>query len=84
MHKEEQLSFRNVVTFNLDEYYPMQPTARQSYVRFMHEYLFDHVDILAENIHIPDGTISMENVESYCQQYEKLISNLTVISSIGP
>lgn len=74
MHKEEGLSFRNVVTFNLDEYYPMPREAQQSYWRFMHEYLFDHVDILPENIHIPDGTIPMEKVADYCEQYEKLIS----------
>lgn len=73
MHKEENLSFSNVVTFNLDEYYPMQPDAQQSYVRFMKEYLFDHVDILPENIHIPDGTLSMEEVGKYCEQYEKKI-----------
>lgn len=73
MHKEEGLSFRNVVTFNLDEYYPMPREAQQSYWRFMHEYLFDHVDILPENIHIPDGTIPMEKVADYCEQYEKLI-----------
>lgn len=73
MHKEEGLSFKNVITFNLDEYYPMQRMARQSYWRFMHEYLFDHVDIPAENIHIPDGTVQMEQVASYCEQYEKQI-----------
>ncbi|HFA49826.1 MAG TPA: glucosamine-6-phosphate deaminase [Bacteroidetes bacterium] len=73
MHKKEGLSFSNVITFNLDEYYPMDPKAQQSYVRFMHEYLFDHVDILPENIHIPDGTISMDEVEAYCEAYEKEI-----------
>jgi len=74
MHKEEGLSFKNVITFNLDEYYPMQRAARQSYWRFMHEYLFDHVDIPAENIHIPDGMVQMEQVASYCEQYEKQIN----------
>lgn len=73
MHKEEGLSFQNVVTFNLDEYYPMTREARQSYWRFMHEYLFDHVDIAPENIHIPDGTVPMEKVADYCERYEKLI-----------
>ena len=73
MHQEEGLSFANVITFNLDEYFPMDPKAQQSYVRFMHEYLFDHVDILPENIHIPDGTISMSEVEDYCEKYEKMI-----------
>lgn len=73
MHKEEGLSFQNVVTFNLDEYYPMAPEAPQSYVYFMNEYLFNHVDILPENVHIPDGTIALADVGSYCEQYEKKI-----------
>lgn len=73
MHREEGLSFRNVVTFNLDEYYPMPKEARQSYWRFMHEYLFDHVDIRPENIHIPDGTLPIEEVAAYCERYEKMI-----------
>ncbi len=58
LHKEEGLSFHNVVTFNLDEYYPMNPDELQSYVRFMNEHLFDHVDIPQENINIPDGTLA--------------------------
>src|SRR5690606_5020406 len=45
LHKETGLSFKNVITFNLDEYYPMQPTAAQSYVTFMNEHLFNHIDI---------------------------------------
>lgn len=73
LHKEEGLSFQNVVTFNLDEYYPMPKEARQSYWRFMHEYLFSHVDIPAANIHIPDGTVPMEEVAAFCERYEKLI-----------
>lgn len=73
MHKEEGLSFQNVVTFNLDEYYPMAPDAPQSYVYFMNEYLFNHVDILKENVHIPDGTVALEEVGKYCEQYEKKI-----------
>ena len=73
LHREEGLSFKNVITFNLDEYYPMQPNALQSYVRFMHEYLFDLVDIPAENINIPDGTIAPEQVADYCRQYEQRI-----------
>ena len=73
MHKEEGLSFYNVTTFNLDEYYPIQPDARQSYVRFMKEYLFDHIDINPENVNIPDGTIPMDKVEKFCADYEKKI-----------
>ena len=58
LHKDENLSFDNVVTFNLDEYYPMQPDELQSYVYFMNEQLFKHVDIRPENVHIPDGTLA--------------------------
>jgi glucosamine-6-phosphate deaminase len=73
LHREEGLSFRNVVTFNLDEYYVMQPTAPQSYVTFMNENLFDHIDIERENIHIPDGTLAPEEVAAFCLNYERLI-----------
>lgn len=76
MHREEGLSFRNVVTFNLDEYYPMNPASLQSYVRFMNEYLFNHVDIDPANIHIPDGTIARDKVYDYCAEYEKKIMDV--------
>lgn len=75
LHKEEGLSFQNVVTFNLDEYYPMQPTADQSYVTFMKKHLFDLIDIPAENIHIPDGTLAIEEVQAFCEEYERKISS---------
>ncbi len=75
LHKEESLSFQNVVTFNLDEYYPMQPDAAQSYVTFMNENLFDHIDIQRPHIHIPDGTLSMEDIQTYCLEYEKKIED---------
>ncbi|SDX32132.1 glucosamine-6-phosphate deaminase [Hymenobacter psychrophilus] len=73
LHQYEGLSFRNVVSFNLDEYYPMAPDSLQSYVRFMHEYLFDHIDIRPENVHIPDGTIAADQVAEFCRQYEEQI-----------
>ena len=75
LHKEEGLSFKNVVTFNLDEYYPMDPDALTSYNRFMHEQLFDHVDIDPENIHIPDGTIQKSHMDEYCDAYEQQIED---------
>ncbi|WP_298554260.1 glucosamine-6-phosphate deaminase [uncultured Algibacter sp.] len=75
-HKEEGLSFLNVVTFNLDEYYPMERSNLQSYHYFMHDHLFNHVDILPENINIPDGTISTENLKVYCIDYENKIKAL--------
>jgi glucosamine-6-phosphate deaminase len=73
LHREEGLSFKNVHTFNLDEYYPMQPDSLQSYVRFMKEYLFDHIDIPKKNIHIPDGTIPKNKIADFCRSYDKLI-----------
>jgi glucosamine-6-phosphate deaminase len=76
LHKEKALSFKNVISFNLDEYYPMQPDASQSYVAFMRHHLFDHIDILEENIHIPDGTLPLEDVEAYCTAYDNKINAL--------
>ena len=75
LHKEEGLSFKNVVTFNLDEYYPMQPENVQSYVYFMHKHLFNHIDIPEENINIPDGTIPQQNIYKFCQDYEQKIKD---------
>jgi glucosamine-6-phosphate deaminase len=74
MHREEGLSFRNVVSFNLDEYYPMEPDSLQSYWRFMREQLFDHVDIPAENYHVPDGTIRYDKVAEFVKRYEEMIA----------
>ncbi len=73
LHQQEGLSFRNVVTFNLDEYSPMQPEALQSYVRFMREHLFDLVDIDMANVHIPDGTLEESEVAESCRRYEQAI-----------
>ena len=73
LHQEEGLSFQHVITFNLDEYFPMQPDSLQSYVRFMHEYLFDHIDIRPENVHLPDGTVPAEQVGEFCRRYEEQI-----------
>jgi glucosamine-6-phosphate deaminase len=72
-HKNEGLSFKKVVTFNLDEYYPMPKDSIHSYHRFMWENLFSHVDIDPKNVHIPDGTIGRDDVDSYCDRYEQQI-----------
>jgi len=76
IHKEEGLSFKNVITFNLDEYFPMKPTSPQSYVTFMQENLFKHIDIDMANVYIPDGTLTIETIHSYCLDYEKKITDL--------
>jgi glucosamine-6-phosphate deaminase len=73
LHREEGLSFHNVETFNLDEYYGLSPESPESYDHFMHEQLFAHVDILPENIHLLDGTTSRERMADACQQYEEKI-----------
>lgn len=73
MHREEGLSFASVITFNLDEYLGMEKSNIQSYYYFMHEHLFNHVDIPEENVHIPDGMIPAEEVLDYCLEYEAKI-----------
>lgn len=73
MHKEEGLSFKNVISFNLDEYYPIEQDAFQSYWSFMHRHLFSHVDILPENINLPAGSGSKDDVKHFCQEYENKI-----------
>ena len=70
------LSFKNVITFNLDEYYPMEPDFLQSYVRFMREHLFDHIDIPEKSIHIPDGTLTKDKAAAFCKAYDKEIETL--------
>lgn len=73
LHKEEDLDFSRVITFNLDEYYPMSPDNTHSYHLWMHETFFNHVNINPENVHIPDGTIDAEESEDYCARYEQKI-----------
>ncbi|WP_282056584.1 glucosamine-6-phosphate deaminase [Maribacter luteus] len=75
MHREEGLSFSNVITFNLDEYLPMDKSNMQSYYYFMHEHLFNHIDIPAESINIPDGSLPQEEVVDFCLAYEKKIKD---------
>src|ERR1700710_2102175 len=73
LHREEKLSFKNVITFNLDEYYPIDNDAIQSYNRFMKEQLFDKVDIDPANCHIPNGQWEKENIKRYCEEYEAMV-----------
>ena len=71
MHREEGLDLSNVETFNLDEYYPMDPESLQSYHRFMWENFFDHVNIPKNQIHIPRGDIPRDGVDAHCYTYER-------------
>lgn len=70
LHKKEGLSFKNVHTFNLDEYFPIEKNHRESYSRFMHEQLFQHIDIPKKNIHLIDGSISRQDIFTSCQEFE--------------
>ena len=74
-HKNEKLSFKNVVTFNLDEYYGLIKDHKQSYHHFMNENLFNHIDIKRTNINIPDGFLDKKNIDKYCKEYEKKIES---------
>ncbi|MBS1935042.1 MAG: glucosamine-6-phosphate deaminase [Bacteroidetes bacterium] len=76
MHKEEGLSFKNVIAFNLDEYYPIDNNALQSYNRFMKKQLFDHVDIDQHNCHIPNGEWKKEDIKKYCAKYEEMLDEV--------
>jgi glucosamine-6-phosphate deaminase len=73
LHKEAGLDFSRVVTFNLDEYYPMSDDDPHSYNRWMRETFFNHVNIPPHNVHIPDGTLPPEDVGEFCARYEQLI-----------
>ncbi len=73
LHREEGLSFANVVTFNLDEYYPIAPEHVQSYRHFMRMHLFDLVDVPPQNTHLPDSTVDKADVDAHCAAYEERI-----------
>ncbi|HEX9658871.1 MAG TPA: glucosamine-6-phosphate deaminase [Rhodothermales bacterium] len=75
MHREEGLDLSDVVTFNLDEYYPIEPDSLQSYHRFMRENFFDHVNVPEGSIHIPRGDIPRSRVEDHCREYERKIAD---------
>jgi glucosamine-6-phosphate deaminase len=74
LHKEEGLSFHNVITFNLDEYFGLGRDHPESYWQFMSTQLFSHIDIPQENIHVPDGTVAMDEVFASCERYEQQIA----------
>mgnify|MGYP006282739427 FL=1 len=76
LHQQEGLDFSNVVTFNLDEYWPIDHEALQSYHLWMHENLFKHINISPENIHIPSGVVDEDHIAQYCRQYEEAIRDV--------
>jgi glucosamine-6-phosphate deaminase len=74
LHREEGLSFKNVITFNLDEYYGLAPTHPESYRHFMEVQLFRHVDLPSNQVHVPDGLVERDKVFEYCARYEAQIA----------
>ncbi len=70
LHREENLSFRDVITFNLDEYHGLTPEHPESYHQFMWQRLFSMVDIPSDQVHVPSGTIPRAEVYEYCDRYE--------------
>ena len=75
LHKEENLTFKNVVTFNLDEYFGLKIEDKNSYHSFMHTHLFDHINLPKDQIYIPDGSLSEKEVSAYCLSYEEKIES---------
>ena len=74
-HKNENLSFKNVITFILDEYYGLEKDHTQSYHKFMDDNLFNHIDIDVKNINIPHGKIDKKSIDNHCKDYEKKIKS---------
>jgi glucosamine-6-phosphate deaminase len=72
-HQAGDVDFSHVITFNLDEYYPMAPDSGHSYHRYMWENFFSHVNIAKANVHIPDGTMPRERVTEACAAYDEAI-----------
>lgn len=75
LHKNEGLSFANVISFNLDEYYPICSRDKQSYSYFMHQYLFKHIDIKPHNIFIPHVDCPVDHISKYCEAYDQKIAS---------
>jgi len=75
IHKKEKVSFKKVITFNLDEYYSIAKNHKESYHQFMDENLFNHVDIDRNNIYIPKGDLDKKMLDNFCKEYEKKIKS---------
>jgi len=73
-HQAGEVDFSRVVTFNLDEYYPMPADSPHSYRRYMWENLFAHVNIRPEQVHVPDGGVPRETLAEHCVAYERAIA----------
>jgi glucosamine-6-phosphate deaminase len=75
-HRENKTSYNQVTTFNLDEYYGIEKTHQQSYYKFMWDNLFCHIDIQAQNVHIPNGQV--HNIEQECKSYNQKLEEASI------
>ncbi|MBP5676118.1 MAG: glucosamine-6-phosphate deaminase [Bacteroidales bacterium] len=78
-HHEGEFSFKNVEIVSIDEYYPSSKNDAQSRNHILHEVLIDDIDILKENVHIPDGTVPASEVTDYCAKYDEIARNLDLL-----
>ena len=78
-HEEGIVSFRNVAVFSLDEFYPIRSTEQQSRNFRIHEDFLNHIDILPENIHIPDGTVPEARISEYCASYDHSVRKIDLM-----
>ena len=74
-HHAGDVDFARVITFNLDEYYPMSPESPRSYRRYMWENFFDEVNLQPEQVHIPVGDMPRERLAEACAAYERAIAD---------
>ena len=80
LHREEKLTFKNVVTFNLDECFGLKREDKNSYNSFMHTHLFDHINLPKDQIYIPDGSLSEKEVSAYYLSYEEKTDKVLMIN----
>ena len=78
-HREGLVSFANVAVYSLDEFYPIKSSEQQSRNYRIHEDFLNHIDILPENVHIPDGTISKEKISEYCASYDQSVRKIDLM-----
>lgn len=78
-YEEGKISFKNVEIFSIDEYYPASKNDAQSRNHRLHASFINKVDVKKENVHIPDGTISQDNIIDYCYEFDKLIRGLDLL-----
>ena len=82
-YKAGEVSFRNVVVYSLDEFYPMQPNSVQSRNHRVYEEFLNYVDVSPENVFFPDGTVELGKVNEYCRKYEKMTNGCIDLMIMG-